>query len=57
MQQICIITATSSMTEQRRIRIDMPEIAVGPKKSMKMHGAMLFMPCSPGTWHCTDETG
>jgi len=48
------------MMQQHRLRIDLPNAAVGSKNGHKcmvsrgLHRHM--MPCSPGTWRCTDET-
>jgi len=59
--------ASSSMTQQHRIRIDPPNISVRPKNWYKCmvqrslhhvpreHGSRV--PCSPGAWRCADETG
>jgi len=62
----CNRSLSLSMMQQHRIRIDLPNTVVGPNYRQK-HGSMVFiwfpgnmdhmMPCSPGTWRCTDETG
>jgi len=64
----CNKFVSSSMTQQHRIRIDLPNTALGLKKidanawchvvyTMFPGNMNHVMSCSPGTWRCTDETG
>ena len=63
----CNKFVSSSMTQQHRIRIDLPNTAaVGPKIDANAWCHVVYtmfpwdmdhvIPCSPGTWRCTDET-
>jgi len=55
------------MMQQHRICIDLPNTAVKSKNRRNAWCHMVYtmfpgnmghmMPCSPGTWCCTDETG
>jgi len=61
-QNKCYKFVSSSMMQQHRICIDLPNTAVEPKSrhkcmvSRSLHHDHV-MPYSLGTWRCTDETG